>query len=145
MPVFDPTQYPGANVTNDKVTFNPYSANMEIQYAKNYQTQNEMLQKFKDMQSTNTSKVKNLIVQTYNLNWYNWILVLIYGGLLFVFIVFSFVGKKMSNWPFILKIVIGILLILFPFFITFIEQILMKIFSYILNFLNGSVYIRASY
>jgi len=80
MTVFDPTQYPGANVTNDKVTFNPYSANIEIQYTKNYQTQNEMLQKFKDMQSTNTSKVKNIIVQTYNLNWYNWILVLIYGG-----------------------------------------------------------------
>jgi hypothetical protein len=144
---FDQNVYPGANVNNSNktVSLNNYSANMEIQYANNYHIQNEMLQKFKDMQSTNTSKVNNLLVQTYNLNWYNWILVLIYGGLVLVFVVFVFVGKKMGNWPFILKIIVCLILGLFPFFITFIEQLLMKLFSYIMNFINGSVYISPSF
>lgn len=137
--------YPGANITENTVSLNPYSSNMEIQYANNYHIQNKMLQKFKEMQSTNSSKVNNLKEQTYNLNWYNWILVLIYGVLAFMFIVFSFVGKKMSNWPFLLKIVISVLLVLFPFFITFILQLLMKIFSYIMNFINGSVYTSPSF
>lgn len=145
MPVFDPNIYPGSNVTDKTVSFNPYSANMEIQYANNYHIQNEMLQKFKDMQSTNTSKVYNLKIQSNNLNWYNWILVLIYIVLVFIFIVFSFIGKKMTNWPFLLKIAVSVLLVLFPFFITYIEQILMKIFSYIINFINGSVYISPSF
>lgn len=143
---FNQFEHPGTSITKDGIlSLNPYSANMEIQYANNYHIQNEMLQKFKDMQSIHSSKVNNLKDQTYNLNWYNFILVCIYGFLVFIFIVFSFIGKKMSNWPFLLKITISVLLVTFPFFITFIEQLLMKIFSYIINFINGSVYVSPSF
>ena len=142
---FNQFEHPGANITNNILSLNPYSANMEIQYANNYHIQNEMLQNFKDMQSTNSSKVNNLKEQTYNLNWYNFIFVCIYGFLVFIFIVFSFVGNKMSNWPFLLKIVISAVLVMFPFFITFIEQLLMKIFSYVMHFINGSVYASPSF
>lgn len=145
MVTFDPNLYPGAIIKDNTVSLNPYSANMEKQYANNFHIQNEMLQKFKDMQSTNSTKVNNLQVQTYSLNWYNWILVLFYGILVFIFVVFTFIGKKMSDWPFILKIVVASILIIFPFFITFIEQLLMKLFSYIMNFINGSVYISPSF
>jgi hypothetical protein len=145
MPEFDPNLYPGTNIKNNTVLLNPYSANMEKQYANNYHIQNEMLQNFKDIQSTNVSKINNLKVQAYNLNWFNFILVIVYAVLVFIFVVFVFIGKKMGDWPFILKIVASSILILFPFFITFIEQLLMKMVSYIINFNNGSVYISPSF
>ena len=118
---------------------------MEIQYANNYHIQNEMLQNFKDMQSTNMTKVNNLHVQTYNLNWYNFIMVFIYIGLALIFIVFCFVGKKMSDWSIFLKITVVLIFIFFPFVITSIEQGAMKLFSYCFNFISGSVYIGASF
>ena len=145
MVVINQFKHPDSKITGDIVSLNPYASNMEIQYANNYHIQNEMLKNFKDTQSTYETKVTNLQVQTYNLNWYNWILVIIYGVFAFMFIAFSFVGSKMSNWSFLLKIVMASLLVLFPFFITLVEQIFMKMFSYILNFINGSVYISPSF
>lgn len=147
MTVVTPNTIPGykMDTTSKHVMLNPYSADMETQYVNNYHIQNEMLQKFKDKQSTNETKVNTVKVQSYNLNWYNLILAYIYMGLTFIFIVFCFVGKKMSNLPIFVKIAVAIIFVIFPFVITFIEQIAMKIFSYILNFMNGSVYISPSY
>ena len=79
--------YPCSTTTDDSsVTFNTYSANMEIQYANNYHAQNEMLRKFKDQQSTRDSKSAYLKQQTYSLNWYNWLFLWVYVaiGLLFI-------------------------------------------------------------
>jgi len=143
----NPNTTPGSGIDNqsDVVIFNPYSANMEIQYANNYHIQNEMLQNFKDKQSTNDTKINNIKVQTYNLNWYNLIFFYNYIGLAFIFIIFCFIGKKMSNWSIYLKIIVACIFLIFPFTITFIEQSAMKLFSYCLNFMNGSVYISASF
>lgn len=145
MTVITPNTIPGYKKDNGHVIFNPYSADMEIQYANNYHVQNEMLQNFKDKQSTNETKVNTVKVQTYNLNWYNLILAYIYMGLTFVFVVFCFVGKKMGNWPIVTKIIIAVIFILFPFIITSIEQLCMHLFSYVLNFMNGSVYVSPSF
>lgn len=127
------------------IGMNPYSSNMETQYVNNFHIQNQMLQKFKDMQSTSDTKVTTLKTQNYNLNYYNLILVFIYFGLLVLFILFCFIGKKMSSWSFWAKLGIIFIYILFPFCITFIEQVLMKTFSYLFNFFSGTVYIRPSY
>jgi hypothetical protein len=145
MVVINQFEHPDSSIKGDIISLNPYASNMEIQYANNYHIQNEMLKNFKDTQSTYETKVTNLQEQTYNLNWYNLILVIIYGVFSFMFIVFSFVGKKMSDWSFLLKIVMAAVLVLFPFFITLIQQIFMQMFSYILNFINGSVYIKPSF
>lgn len=136
---------PGGNLIGNALTMNAYSANMEIQNANYYHIQNEMLQKFKGMQSVNSSKVNNLKVETYNLNWYNVITAYIYIGFALIFIIFCFVGKKMANWSVFSKIMISVIIILFPFVITSLEQILMKMFSYIMNFTNGSPYVSPSY
>jgi hypothetical protein len=104
-----------------------------------------MLQNLKDSQSVNDTKVTNLKTQIYNLNYYNFIVVCIYLGLVAIFILFSFVGKKMSDWPFYLKIIILGLMVLFPFFITFIEQTFLKIISFVWNLFNGSPYISPDY
>jgi len=143
----NPNITPGSGIDkpSNVVIFNPYSANMEIQYANNYHIQNEMLQNFKDKQSTNDTKVNTIKVQTYNLNWYNLSMFYIYIGLAFIFIVFCFVGKKMANWSIFLKIIVAFIFILFPITITFIEQSAMKLFSYGLNFMNGSVYSSPSF
>jgi hypothetical protein len=147
MTVVTPNTIPGykIDVTAKHVMLNPYSSDMETQYANNYHIQNEMLHNFKDKQSTNETKVNTIKVQTYNLNWYNLILAYIYIGFTFIFIVFCFVGKKMSNWSIYAKIIVVIIFILFPFVITLIEQVAMKIFSYILNFMNGTAYISPSF
>lgn len=147
----DPNVYmaPGStyNVNGNTLTIgmNPYSSNMETQYVNNFHIQNQMLQSFKDMQSTSNSKVNTLEIENYNLNSFNLILVYIYFGLLVLFILFCFVGNKMSNWSIWAKIGIIFVYILFPFYITFIEQVLMKTFSYLFHFFSGSVYIRPSY
>lgn len=143
--VYSSVNAPGGNLIGNALTMNAYSANMEIQNANYYHIQNEMLQKFKDMQSVNDSKVNNLKVETYNINWYNVITAYIYIGLALIFIIFCFVGKKMANWSVFSKIMISVIIILFPFVITSLEQILMKLFAYIMNFTNGSPYISPSY
>jgi hypothetical protein len=127
------------------IEMNPYSSNMETQYVNNFHIQNKMLQSFKDMQSTSDSKVKTLEIDNYHLNAFNLILVYIYLGLLVLFILFCFIGKKMADWSFWAKIGIISIFLLYPFCITFIEQVLMRTFSYLFSFFNGSVYIRPSY
>lgn len=147
----DPSVYmvPGSKYTQSgdslKIEMNQYSSNMETQYVNNFHIQNQMLQGFKETQSTNDSKAKSLEIQNYNLNSYNLILVYIYFGLLALFILFCFIGKKMSSWSFWTKFSIIFVYILFPFCINFIEQVLMKMFSYLMNFFNGTVYINPSY
>lgn len=130
---------------NASIKLNPYAADLEIQYINNYHIQNKMLQNLKDFQSINDTKVTNLKTQIYNLNFYNFIVVCIYLGLVAIFILFLFIGKKMTNWNLPLKIVLAALLILFPFFITFIEQTFLKIISFCWNLFNGSPYISPSY
>lgn len=127
------------------IRLNPYSADIEAQYINNYHVQNEMLQKLKEFQSGNDSKVSNLKIQIYNLNYYNYIVLWIYLGLSLIFIIFCFFGNKMSNLSFLLKVLLSALLVLFPFFITTIEQGLLKIISFVWNLVNGSAYISPSY
>jgi uncharacterized membrane protein (DUF485 family) len=138
--------YPSSSVDkNGTVLLNQYASNMEIQYANNYHVQNEMLQKLKDLQSTNQTKVIILNKQSYNLNWYNWIFLCIYIVFVCIFIFFSFLGKKMYNYSFLFKICICLLFIIFPFIITPLEQQLLKFVSYIIHFFNGSPYISPAY
>jgi len=138
--------YPSSSIDNNgTVLLNQYASNMEIQYANNYHNQNEMLKKFKDLQSINESKVIIYNKQTYNLNWYNWTFFCIYIILVCIFIFFSFLGKKMYSFSFIFKLSICLLFIIFPVLITPLEQHFFKFVSYIINFFNGSPYISPSY
>lgn len=141
---------PGSNTKIDSngdyvTTFNTYSANMEIQYANNYHIQNEMLKKMRESQSTSESKVKYLKIDSYNLNWYNGVFFIFYCIFVLIFIVFSFIGKKMMNMSIYLKIGIITIFILFPFFITRLEILSMYLFNYILNLFNGTPYIHPNY
>lgn len=129
----------------NRVLFNNYSANIEIQYANNYHAQNGMLKKFKDQQSTRDSKTAYLKEQTYSLNWYNWLFLWVYVALGFLFIVFCFVGKKMANWNMLTKCLIASIVILFPIIINPLERSLMDLYSYIVNLITGSAYISPSY
>ena len=144
-PPSNSNQLPGYTVDGDKTLFNNYSANMEIQYATNYQKQNEMLKKFKDQQSTRDSKSAYLKEQTYSLNWYNWVFLWVYLSLGFLFIVVCFIGKKTSNWSLITKLLIVSIVILFPIFINPLERASMDLYSYIVNLITGSAYISPSY
>jgi hypothetical protein len=138
--------YPSSSIDNNgTVLLNQYASNMEIQYANNYHIQNEMLKNLKDLQSANKSKSIDLNKKTYNLNWYNWILFCIYIILVFIFISFSFLGKKMYNFSFILKCCLCLIFIMFPLLITPLEQLFFKFVSYIIHFFNGSPYISPSY
>lgn len=141
---------PGSNTKIDSngdyvTTFNTYSANMEIQYANNYHIQNEMLKKMRESQSTSESKVKYLKTDSYNLNWYNGVFFIFYCIFVLIFIVFTFIGKKMMNMSIYLKIGIITFFILFPFFITRLEILFMYLFNYILNLFNGTPYIHPNY
>jgi len=141
---------PGSNTKLDSsgnyvTTFNNYSANMEIQYAQNFQVQNEMLKKWKEFQSISESKVKYMIIDNYNLQLYNGAFFILYCILVLIFIVFCFISQKMNYMSIYSKIGICLVFILFPFFITYLEIFLFKQFNYFLNLFNGTPYISPNY
>ena len=138
-------ELPGYTKEGDKVLFNPYSANMEIQYVNNYHAQNDMLKKFKEQQSTRDSKTSYLKEESYSLNWYNMVFLCIYVALGILFIVFCFIGKKTANWSIFTKILIASTVLIFPIVINPLERSLMDLYSYVVNLITGSAYISPSY